>query len=81
MRWAVNSGEVTTVGKGFTNSSFPLVLENIVAIVPKTGGGLIPTHKALGLPVIPNVFIFLYLNIIWDGGNEMLQYFNRWRCW
>lgn len=42
MRRVVNAGEVTNVGKGFTNSPFPLVLENVVVIDPKTGDGLIP---------------------------------------
>lgn len=61
---------------GALHTAFSFVLETRVVIFPKMPYSSSSTcdSKCFYLPL-------LKVNIIWDGGNEVLQYFNRWRCW
>lgn len=55
-------------GEGFTDNRFPLILEIITATtLPETRAGLKP-HQ---VPFL-HTFLFLKVNILWVGGNEIL---------
>lgn len=50
-------------------------------ILPETGTDQKPTKLQSYLWLQTSHLPLLKVDVTGDGGKEVLQYFNRWRCW